>query len=59
MWWEYLLIAAALALGIYGFASMVRFQTKNLTRKTDRTAESMYPDYATDRRWRRHRRGRQ
>ncbi len=55
MWWEYLLIAAVLLLGIYGFVVMVRFQTKNLTRKTDRTAESMYPAYADRRRRQRHR----
>ncbi len=46
MWWEYLLIAAVLLLGIYGFAVMVRFQTKNLTRRTNRTPESMYSAYA-------------
>ncbi len=56
MWWEYVLIAAVLLLGVYGFVALVRFQTKNLTRKTDRTPESMYPAYADRRRRQRHRR---
>jgi hypothetical protein len=55
MWWEYLLIAAVLLLGIYGFTVIVGFQTKNLTRRTNRTAESMYSAYAGRRR--RQRRG--
>lgn len=46
MWWEYIVIAAVLALGGYGFMVLVGFQTRTLTRRTDRTAESMYRDYA-------------
>ncbi len=50
MWWEYIVIAAVLAFGVYGFSVLVRFQTRNLTRRTDRTAESMYRDYAEPKR---------
>lgn len=46
MWWEYVIIVAVLALGIYGFYTMVGFETRVLSRRTDRTAESMYADNA-------------
>lgn len=46
MWWEYLIIAAVLIFGIYCFLVLVGFRTRLLTRKTDRTAESMYTNYA-------------
>jgi len=45
-WWEILLFFAAVALAIYGFASIVGFRTRTLTRPTDRTAENMYDDFA-------------
>ena len=44
-WWEILLFLAAVALAIYGFASIVGFRTRTLTRPTDRTAENMYDNY--------------
>jgi hypothetical protein len=47
MWWlDDLVVPALLLLGIYCFAVMVGFRTRGLTRKTTRTAESMYPLYA-------------
>lgn len=46
MWWMYVIIVLVLAAGIYGFARLVRFQTKWMTRRTSRTAESMYDSYA-------------
>jgi hypothetical protein len=46
MWWEYVIIVAVLALGIYGFLTMVGFETRMLSRHTDRAAESMYTGYA-------------
>jgi hypothetical protein len=55
VWWEYIVIAAVLALGVYGFMALVGFQTRILTRRTDRTAESMYRDFADARRKRRRR----
>ena len=46
MWWEYIVIAAVLIFGIYCFLKLVGFETRLLTRKTGRTAESMYDNYA-------------
>jgi hypothetical protein len=46
MWWEYIVIAAAIAFGVYAFRVLVGFETRILTRRTDRTAENMYRDYA-------------
>jgi hypothetical protein len=45
MWWEYILIAALLIFGFYCFFVVVGFRTRTLTRKSDRTAESMYGNY--------------
>ena len=45
-WWEIILFFAAVAFAIYGFASIVGFRTRTLTRPTDRTAENMYDNYA-------------
>jgi hypothetical protein len=47
MWWEYLIIATVLLLGVYGFVVLIGFERQPLSRKTNRTAESMYSDYAT------------
>jgi hypothetical protein len=45
-WWETVLFLMAVALAIWGFISIVGFRTRTLTRRTDRTAEDLYPDYA-------------
>jgi hypothetical protein len=45
-WWEIILFFAAVILAIYGFASIVGFRTRSLSRRTDRTAENMYDNYA-------------
>ena len=45
-WWEIILFFAAVALAIYGFASIVGVRTRTLTRPTDRTAENMYDNFA-------------
>jgi hypothetical protein len=45
-WWEALLFFAAVILAIWGFASLVGFRTRSLTRRTDRTAQDMYADFA-------------
>jgi hypothetical protein len=45
-WWETLLFIAAVLLAIWGFASIVGFRTRTLTRRTDRTAENMYGNFA-------------
>ena len=37
---------AAVVLPIWGFMSIVGFRTRTLTRKTDRRAEDLYPNYA-------------
>ena len=47
MWWvNDIVVPAVLILGVYGFLVLVGFQKRMLTRKTDRTAESMYDNYA-------------
>ena len=46
MWWQYIIIAAIIVLGIYGFLVMTRFETWNLSRRTTRTAQDVYPSYA-------------
>ena len=46
MWWPYIIIAAVILLGIYGFLVFTRFETGNLSRRTKRTAADMYPNYA-------------
>ena len=45
MWWEYLVVGAVFALGLFGFLNVVGFQTRWLSRRTARTAENMYPDF--------------
>ena len=46
MWWENILIAALLLFGVYCFLSIAGFRTRLLTRKSNRTAESMYSSFA-------------
>lgn len=46
MWWQYIIFAAVLVFLVYCFRVIVGHRTRLLTRKTDRTAESMYRDYA-------------
>jgi hypothetical protein len=45
VWWEYVVIAGVLLFGIYAFVVLVRVQTRIMTRRTSRTAESMYGSY--------------
>lgn len=45
-WWEALLFFAAVILAIWGFVSIVGFRTRTLTRRTDRTAQDMYDEFA-------------
>ena len=46
MWWQIIVIVAVLIFMIYLFLVIVGYRTRLLTRKTDRTAESMYDNYA-------------
>jgi hypothetical protein len=46
MWWIYIVMPILFALGIYGFISWTGVQKRFLTRKTDRTAENMYDEFA-------------
>jgi len=46
VWWQYIIIAAVLVLGVCGFLVLTGFETRNLSRRTTRTAEDMYPSYA-------------
>jgi hypothetical protein len=45
-WWGYVLFLLAVAIAIWGFISLVKFRTRDLSRKSDRTAEDLYPNYA-------------
>jgi hypothetical protein len=45
-WWETILFIAVVLLAVWGFASIVGFRTRTLTRRTDRTAENMYDNFA-------------
>jgi hypothetical protein len=62
MWWQDVIIAVVLVFGIYAFLVLIGFQTRLMTRRTDRTAESMYSNYADSerkqRRYARQHRGR-
>ncbi|HEY1644720.1 MAG TPA: hypothetical protein VGG35_28930 [Streptosporangiaceae bacterium] len=46
MWWQYIIIVLGLAFLAYAVALIAGFQTRILTRKTDRRAEDLYPGYA-------------
>ena len=46
MWWQIIVIVAVLIFMIYLFTVIVGHRTRLLTRKTDRTAENMYDNYA-------------
>jgi hypothetical protein len=46
MWWIYVVVVAVLAFGVYAFLTLVGVRTRWLTRRTERTVESMYPNYA-------------
>jgi hypothetical protein len=55
VWWEYVIVAAILLFGIYAFLTLTGFETRILSRRTNRTAESVYSNYADpSRRQRRH-----
>jgi hypothetical protein len=45
-WWETTLFIMAVVLAIWGFASMVGTRTRFLTRRSYRSAEDIYPNYA-------------
>ena len=46
MWWQYIIIAAVILFGIYGFLTLTSFETRLLSRRTSRTAADLYPRYA-------------
>jgi type II secretory pathway component PulL len=45
-WWEVLIFIAVVILAVWGFASIVGLQTRNLTRRTRRSAQDLYGNYA-------------
>jgi hypothetical protein len=49
VWWQYLIIVAVIALGIYGFVVLARFMTQQRASKTDRRAEDMYDEFGSAR----------
>jgi hypothetical protein len=55
VWWVDIVVALLFLFGIYGFLTLVGFNTRRLTSKTDRRAEDMYDQYGYHRRrWHRH-----
>ena len=46
MWWVDFVVPVLMALGVYSFLTIVGFRTRALTRKTDRTAEDIYDNFA-------------
>jgi hypothetical protein len=46
MWWIYVVMPVLFVLAIYGFISWTGVEKRLLTRKTDRTAEDMYDEFA-------------
>ena len=50
MSWEYIIVPALFLFGIYAFAVLCGFETRLLTRRTSRTAESMYDNYEDSKR---------
>ena len=46
MWWMDVIVAVLLIVGVYGLLVLTGFEKRVLTRKTSRTAESMYGNYA-------------
>jgi hypothetical protein len=53
VWWEIIVAAVVVILAGYGFLQLTGFETRALSRKTSRTAESMYGNYADSGRRRR------
>ena len=45
MWWVNIVVPILMALAVYGFLSWAGFQTRFLSRKTDRRATDMYDQY--------------
>ena len=46
MWWQILIGAVVVIAAVYAFVTLVRFQTRRLSSKTDRTADDVYDPYA-------------
>jgi hypothetical protein len=46
VWWLDIIVILLLVFGIWGFLTLIGVQTRFFTRKTTRTAESMYDEYA-------------
>ena len=46
MWWLDVIIVVLFAAAIYGFITLVKSQTRYMSRKTSRTAADMYDEYA-------------
>ena len=49
MWWQYIIVVALIAAGIYGFVVFARHMTQQMTRKTERRAEDMYDEFSSAR----------
>ena len=47
MWWQYVIAAVVVILAVWGFVSVVRWQTHRLSDKTGNTAADVYDRYAS------------
>jgi hypothetical protein len=44
-WWEIIVFIIVVIVAIWGFASIVGLETRNLTRRSSRTAQDLYSSY--------------
>jgi hypothetical protein len=44
-WWMYIVVLAILLFGIYAFLELTSARTRWMTRRSERTAESIYDNY--------------
>jgi hypothetical protein len=49
VWWQYIVGILAAAAVVTCFVVLVRFMSRQLTRKTGRRAEDMYDEFSSDR----------
>ena len=49
-WWMYIVVLAILLFGIYAFLELVGMRTRWMTRRSERTAESLYDSYGDSQR---------
>lgn len=46
LWWIYIVVVGLLLFAVYAFGTLVGFETRLLSRKSNRRAEELYDQYA-------------